>query len=112
VLLNLEIAFRAESGFDFSNFFEYKNSKYPGLVHVNFVSIMKRVGQNNMIICLVGHHRDFDQSQASMSTQDMRTSPYEETLSDKTRRRSNIVSTSESLFFVYAQKGNSTEVKI
>jgi hypothetical protein len=38
---------------------------------VNFVSILKHVGQNNMIIHLMGHRNDFDQSNVSRSTHDM-----------------------------------------
>jgi hypothetical protein len=91
VLLIMEILIWKKTGFHFSNFFEYKNSKYPGLVNVNFVSILKRVGQYNVMICLVGHGNDFVQSNKSPSTQDMRTPPYAVTLSDTIRRPLNLV---------------------
>jgi hypothetical protein len=84
----MEILIWKKTGFDFSNFFECKLSKYPGLVHVNFVSILKHLGQNNMIIHLMGHHNDFDQSNAS---QDMGICHYAVTLHGTIGYQLNIV---------------------
>jgi hypothetical protein len=108
----MEILIWKKTGVHFSNFFECKNSKYPGLVHANFVSILKHLGQNNMIICLLGHRNHFDQSHESPSTQDMTPSHYAGTLHGTIRSQLNIVSNLESHPMVYSQKGNSTEVQI
>jgi hypothetical protein len=79
---------------------------------VNFASILKRVGQYNILICLLDHGNDFDQSNKSPSTRDMTTPHYAVTLSDTIRRPLILVSIDVLLSFVYAQKGNSTEVQI
>jgi hypothetical protein len=47
---------------------------------MNFKSILKPVGQNNMIICRLGHRNDFDQSNESRSTDDMTPPRYAVTL--------------------------------
>jgi hypothetical protein len=100
-----------ENRFDFSNFFEWKYSKYPGLVHVIFVSILKRVGQNKIVRCLVGHPNEFDQSNESQSTHNMGARHYAVTLSGTRVHQLDIGRNGESLYFVYTQKGNSTEVE-
>jgi hypothetical protein len=82
------------------------------MVHVNFVSIRKLVGQNNNITFHLGHRNDFDQSNKSSSTRDMRTAHYAVMLSGTVRRPLIHVWIGESLSLVYAQKGNSTEVQI
>jgi hypothetical protein len=79
---------------------------------MNFQSIMKPVGQNNVIICLLGRQNHFDQSNASQSTQNMRTCHYAVTLHDTIDCQMNIVWNDESMYLVYAQKGNSTKVQI
>jgi hypothetical protein len=62
VLLNLEISFGAENGFDFSNFFDYTFFNHAALIDPNLIRIMKPVGQNNIIICPFGHQSEIDQS--------------------------------------------------
>jgi hypothetical protein len=76
------------------------------------VSILKPVGQIKAMIRLVGHQNDFDQSNASQSTQDMSSCHYAVTLHGTMDCQLNIVRSDESQYLVYAQKGNSTEVQI
>jgi hypothetical protein len=53
---------RCRKCFDFDNFFMCSDSNHAASIDAFFVSILKQVGQNNIINRLLGHENEIDQS--------------------------------------------------